>query len=159
MALAVLGAGVDLDVLCHHEGGIEAHAELTDHVHIGRGLALLALIHGLLEGECAALRYGAQILLQLLLRHAAAVVRDGQGPGGFAGGQPNEVIASVHALAAVLHGGVVPFINGVARIADQLPQKNLLMGIDGMNHHVQQPLGLRLELFLSHIFHLKYLSF
>ena len=48
----------------HHEGGVEAHAELADDV----GGAVL--LHALLELEGAAACDGAQVLLQLLLRHA-----------------------------------------------------------------------------------------
>ena len=33
--VAAVGTGDDGDVIGHHEGGVEAHAELTDHVHIG----------------------------------------------------------------------------------------------------------------------------
>ena len=64
----------------HHEGGVEAHAELADDVG-GVLPAVLLLGQLLLELEGAAAGDGAQVLLQLLLRHADAVVGDGQGAG------------------------------------------------------------------------------
>ncbi len=68
----------------HHEGGVEAHAELADDVG-GVLPAVLLLGQLLLELEGAAAGDGAQVLLQLLLRHADAVVGDGQGAGNLVG--------------------------------------------------------------------------
>ena len=61
----------------HHKGGVEAHAELADDVG-GVLPAVLLLGQLLLELEGAAAGDGAQVLLQLLLRHADAIVGDGQ---------------------------------------------------------------------------------
>ena len=45
---------------------------------------------------------------------------------------------------------VAELVAGVAGVGDDLPQENFLMGVDGVDHQVQQPLGLRLKLFLCH---------
>ena len=56
----------------NHEGGVEAHAELTDDVDV------LVLFHGLLEAQRAGLADGAQVFFHLLLVHANAVVGNGE---------------------------------------------------------------------------------
>ena len=65
------GAARDRDMIAYHERGIEAHAELAYNIDLFSGLIRrLALF----EIERAALCDGAEVLLQLLTGHAAAVV-------------------------------------------------------------------------------------
>ena len=74
-ALLVPGlARNDLDAVGDHEGGIEADAELADQRHI---LARIAgqLLH---EGRGAGAGDGAEIVDQLVMVHADAVVGDGE---------------------------------------------------------------------------------
>ncbi|CAN3986065.1 D-cysteine desulfhydrase, partial [Dysosmobacter welbionis] len=63
------------DVVRHHKGGVEAHAELADDVGV-----LGVVPHLLLELVGAGGGDDAQVVLQVLLVHADAVVGDGQGP-------------------------------------------------------------------------------
>ena len=72
LALAVRAAD-DGDALCHHKRRVKAHAELADDVHLGVGLCVLLKI------QAAAFGNGSKVLLQLLLRHAYAVVAHRQG--------------------------------------------------------------------------------
>ena len=146
MALAVHRAGVYLYVFCHHKGGIKAHAKLADHIQ----LRLFILLHSLLKSPCAGFGNGAQVALQFFLAHAAAVIGNGQGAGSFVGGETDKIFAPVQAGVSALHGGVIPLINGIGSIADQLPQKDLLVGVDGVYHQVQKPLAFRFELFFGH---------
>ena len=133
----------------HHEGGVEAHAELADDVG-GVLPAVLLLGQLLLELEGAAAGDGAQVLLQLLLRHADAVVGDGQGAGELVGGEGDLEVGAVQPHLVVGEGLVGQLVHRVAGVGDQLPQENLLVGVDGIDHQIQQPLGLGLELFLCH---------
>ena len=83
--------GDDGDLFGHHEGGVEAHAELADNVGVGSLLALqLAL-----ELEAAAVGDDAQIVLQIVLVHADAVVADGQGAAVGIGGQEDAEVLPV----------------------------------------------------------------
>ena len=74
---------IDFDARCHHEGRIEADAELADQ----RGVALAVATASSHEGLGARLGDGAEIVDQLLAAHADAVVGDGQGLGGLVGGE------------------------------------------------------------------------
>ena len=141
--VGAVGPGGDGDVVGHHEGGVEAHAELADDV--GGVLGQL-----LLELEGAAAGDGAQVLLQLLLRHADAIVGDGQGAGNLVGGEGNFEVGAVQPHLIVGEGLVGQLVHRVAGVGDQLPQEDLLVGVDGVDHQIQQPLGLGLELFLCH---------
>ena len=138
--------GEYLYVFCHHKGGIKAHTKLADHIQ----LRLFILLHSLLKSPGAGFGNGAQVALQFFLAHAAAVIGNGQGAGGFVGGETDKIFAPVQAGVSALHGGVIPLINGIGSIADQLPQKNLLVGVDGVYHQVQKPLAFRFELFFGH---------
>ena len=133
----------------HHERGVEAHAELADDVG-GVLPAVLLLGQLLLELEGAAAGDGAQVLLQPLLRHADAIVGDGQGAGNLVGGEGNFEVGAVQPHLIVGEGLVGQLVHRVAGVGDQLPQEDLLVGVDGVDHQIQQPLGLGLELFLCH---------
>ena len=132
----------------HHEGGVEAHAELTDHVDLIRRLVVLGQTG--LELTGAAAGDGAQVGLQVLLAHAHAVVGDGEGPPLLVGDDGDFQVAPGHVHAPVGEGFVGQLVLRVAGVGDELPEKNLLVGVDGVNHQVQQPLGFRLELLLCH---------
>ena len=108
LLLAVF-SGDDGDVVCHHERGIKAHAELADDV--GIVLGLLALL--LPEAVAAAGGNYAQIVFQLLAAHADAVVTDGEGAGLFVNLQADGKVAAVHANLVVGQGQVAQLVNGV----------------------------------------------
>ena len=142
--LGALRAALDDDALRHHEGGVEAHAELPDDIHI------LVLFFGLLERERTALRDGAEIALEFFARHAAAVVGDGQRPLFLICRETDDQILALYGDARVGERPIVQFVAGVARIGDELPQKNFLVRVDGIDHHLQQFFGFCFELFLCH---------
>ena len=133
------------DVVRHHEGGVEAHAELADDVGV-----LGVVPHLLLELEGAGGGDDAQVVLQVLPVHADAVVGDGQGPALPVRLDLDLEVLAAHAHGVVRQGLVAQLVAGVAGVGDDLPEEDLLVGVDGVDHQVQQPLGLRLELFLCH---------
>ena len=140
--------GVHGDPVADHEGGVEPHAELADDVHI------LLLLRLLLELEGAAAGDDAQVVVQLLLGHANAVVGDGEGTGLLVYVQADEKVLPGKAGGPVLQGAVVELVNGIAGVGDQLPQEDLLVGVDGVDHQVQQTLGFCLKFFHCHGFKL-----
>ena len=136
----------DGDLIADHKGGVKANAELTDDVDV------LLLVVFLLELKRAALGDGAQIVFQLFLGHTAAVVGNRQGSRLFVDGKPDGKVVPIKAAQVLAEGVVVQFVDGVAGVGDQFPEENFLVGVDGINHHIQQTLGFRFEFFLSHDF-------
>ena len=148
--VAAVGLGDDGDRVGHHEGGVEAHAELADDVDV---LPLVLLVHLLLELEGAAVGDGAQVVLQLLLGHAHAVVGDGEGALLLVGDDGDFQLTAVHRHLVVGEGLIGQLVLRVAGVGDKLPEENLLVGVDGVDHQVQQAFGLRLKLFPFRVFH------
>ena len=98
----------------------------------------------------AGARDGAEVALQLLLGHADAVVGDGEGARFLVGGEEDLEVLAPQLDGVVGEGLVGQLVHRVAGVGDQLPQEDLLVGVDGVDHQIQQPLGLGLELFLCH---------
>ena len=137
-----IGAADNLYVAGNHKGRVEAHAKLADDVDIG---ALLLGVLGLkLLG--AGMGDGAQIALQLLGGHANAVIRDGNGAGIFIKGDANGQVALVDLDARVLQALKVELVDGVARVRDKLAQEDFFIGVDGVDHEVEQFFALGLKL-------------
>ena len=139
--------GDDGDLVGHHEGGVEAHAELADNVGVG-GLLALQLA---LELEAAAIGDDAQIVLQIVLVHADAVVADGQGAAVGIGGQDDAEVLPVQAHLVVGQTEVAQLVDGVGGVGDDLTEEDLLVSIDGVDHQIQQTLGFGFELFFTHV--------
>ena len=136
------------DLVGDHEGGVEAHAELADDVHVRR----LRLFHLLAELESAAGGDDSQVVLQVALVHADAVVADGEDPGLRVRLDVDEEVLPLHPHILVGEGLIAQLVDGVAGVGDDLTEKDLLVGVNGVDHQVQQPLGLRLEFSLCHCF-------
>ena len=137
-----VGLGDDLDVVCNHEGGVEAHAELADDVDLVGLLGVLAL----LELQRAGMSDGAEVGLEGLLVHADAVVADGDGAGVLVAADVDVELRAHDAAVAGLERLEVHLVEGVGGVGDQLAEEDLLVGVDGVDHQVQQALGLGLEL-------------
>ena len=146
--VAAVGFGEDGDMVGHHKSGVEAHAELADHIDLLGSLIIGGQVG--LELAGAAVGDGAQITLQILLCHAHAVIRDGQGTHLLVGDNGDLQVAPLHVHPLIGQGLIGQLVLRVAGIGDELTQEDFLVGIDGIDHHIQQPLGLRLELFLCH---------
>ena len=141
--LLALSAGNDSDLLRHHERGIEAHTELADNIDV------VALVLRL-EIQRAGLGDGAQILFQLLFGHADAVIRHGEGAAVLVHRQVDLQIVLVDADGGVGQALEIPLVAGVGGVGDQLAQKDLPVGVNGIDHQVQQLFALGLELMHCH---------
>ncbi len=135
-------ARVDHDVVGDHEGGIEADAELAD-----QRLGLLARVLGrqLVEKSLGAgAGDGAEARGQVLARHADSIVGDGQ-----------RLLVRVQrdgdderpALNQFGPGDrlVAEFFAGVGGIGDEFADKDFPVGIDRMDHEMQQARNVGLE--------------
>ena len=136
--------GDDGDFACHHEGGIEAHAELADDIDV------FLLLHGLLEAQGAGLGDGAQVLLHLLLAHADAVIRHGEGAVFLVPGDGDGELVPGNAHLLIGQGRIGQLVDGIGGVGDDFPQEDLPVGINRVDHQIQQPLGFGLKLFLFH---------
>ena len=141
--------GNDGDLVSHHEGGIKAHAELADDIGVRGGVAVQLLP----ELETAGGGDDAQIVLQLLPVHADAVIADGQQTLLLVQHQLDGKLVPANAHLIVGEAEIAQLVDGVGGVGDDLPQEDLLVGVDGVDHQIQQPFGLRLEFFSFHTGH------
>ena len=105
----------------------------------------------MLEVIGAGLCNRTKVVFELIGRHAAAVVGDGQRAGITVGFDADFIVAAGEGNCIVGQRAVVELINGVACVGDQLTQKDFLVRVDGVDHHVKQLLRFCPELFLFHI--------
>ena len=117
-----------------HERRVKAHAELTDDIRVPGLLGVKLLT----EAERAAVRDHAQILLQLLAAHTDAVIADGEGALLGVGRDGDGEVAAAETDALVRQAAVAELVDGVGRVGQKLTQEDLLVGIDGVNHQLQQ---------------------
>ena len=129
----VPGSALDPDLGCGHEGGIKADPELADQVHILLG-RLGQTGH---KGTGAGVGDGAQIGLQLISGHADTGIGNGHGvllfieiDGDLQGHMGIEDFAGSQAL-------VPEFFQGIGGIGDQFPDKDITLGIEGMNNDIE----------------------
>ena len=139
-------AGADGDLVGHHKGGVEAHAELPDDAEI----LGLAAVHLALELVGAGLGDNAQVVFGLLQSHADAVVAHGDGTLVFIHKDVDLVVFPAEAHAVVGQGQVTELVDGVGRVGDDLPEEDLLIGVNGIDHQVEQTLAFGLELLFAH---------
>jgi len=142
--LAAIRAREHAHVRSDHKGGVEAYAELADDVHRVPGVVLL------FERKRAALGDGAEVFVQLLLRHADAVVAHAERARGFVNDEANLKIVPRFADFVVRQREEVELVHRVAGVADELAQEDFLMRVDGVDHEVEDPPRFRFELFFCH---------
>ena len=146
------GPGDDLDLLRHHEDGVEAHAEAADDLGgVGRlGLALLGGALGLLgqlgeEFLGAGAGDDAEVVGKLLGVHAKARVGYGE-----------DLLVLVELDADLegqvgagrrfaLHLAEAHLVQGVRGVAHELAQKDLFIGVEGVGQDLQDLADLSLE--------------
>ena len=133
--VAAPGLGDDGDGVGHHKGGVEAHAELADDVDVLGGLVVGGQVG--LELAGAAVGDGAQVGLQILPAHADAVVRHGEGALFLVGDDGDLQVRPADAHGIVGEGLIGQLVLRVAGVGDELPQEDLLVGIDRVDHQVQ----------------------
>src|SRR5690606_3310178 len=133
--------GEDDDPLRHHEGRVEAHAELADEL----GVARLVARQLAEELASAGTRDGAEIRYRLLAAHSDAIVDDTDRARVAIMVDPDrklrvgaQQLGRVERLEAEL-------VAGVGRIRDQLPQEDLAIAVQRVDHQVQELPDLGLE--------------
>ena len=123
-----------------------------------RYFEILALLLGVvgLEGQAVGMRDSAQVLVKLVLGHADAVVRHGDGASVLVERHADSQVVLAHFHVLVGQAAEVQLVHRVRRVGNELAQEDLAVGVDGVDHQVQQFLALGLELphggqpFLSH---------
>ncbi len=145
-AHAVLGreagaAGGERDAVGDDEGGVEADAELADQ----RGVLLL--VAGQLGEEFAGagLGDGADVLDDFLPAHADAVVADGQRARLAVEGDADLEVGVVFIDRGIRQALEAQLVGGVGGVGNQFAQENVLVGIQGMDHQLQQLFDFGLE--------------
>jgi hypothetical protein len=132
------------------ERGVEADAKLADQ------LGILGAIgrEGFEELAGAGLRDRADVLDDVLARHADAVVRDRDRAGLLVVTDANLQVRVVSDERAVGNGIEPQLVAGVRRIGHEFPQEDLLVAVQGVNHQVEElfDLGLEAERFSGRCF-------
>ncbi len=129
------------DAVGHHEGRIEADAELTDQAE-----PVLGLLQALEEGLGARARHGAEIVYKLLAVHADAGVGDAERLGDRIRLEANLELLGTDQQPRIGDRLVAQLVQGVRRVGDQLAQEHVGLGIDRVDHQAQKLGDLRLEL-------------
>ena len=88
---------------------------------------------------------GAQVLLELVGRHADAGIGDGDGPGVFVEGDADLELVLAELDVLVGQAAEIQLVYRVGRIRDELAEEDLAIGVDGVDHEVEELLALRLE--------------
>jgi hypothetical protein len=130
----------------HHEGRVEAHAELADHfLVIDIPAVLLGLLELLEESLRAGLRDRADVLDELLLVHTDAIIGNRERMALLI--RHEEDLEDVVPLEqiAVREALEMRLVDGVGSIRDELPQENLVIRVNAVNHEVKELLCLRLK--------------
>jgi hypothetical protein len=132
-------AAVHVDLVGDDEGG-EAHAELADQVRV------LLLVAGevLHEVGGAGLGDGAQVGDDVVAAHADAVVFEGDG-GVLVEAHADFQVGVAFEQLRLGQGFEAQLVGGVGGVGDQLAQEDFLVGIQRVDHEVQQLLHLGLE--------------
>ena len=124
-----------------HERGVEAHAKLADDVDVGAlGLGVVGL-----EGLRAGVRDGAQVGVELLSRHADAVVAHADGARVLVKGDLHTQLRAVYLHVCIGEALEDELVHGVGGVGDELAQENLAVGVDRVDHEVEELLALSLE--------------
>ncbi len=135
-------SGQHLHRIGHHEGRIETHAELTDEFRRQR---LLSLGHVLQKFSRPRLGDGTEVGHEILPVHADAVVGHAQDPRGSVHGNADVGIRKRGLQRLARERGDAQLVQRVRRVGHEFPQKNFPIGIDGVDHEVQQLLPLALK--------------
>ena len=139
------GLGDHGDPVGDHECGVESDSELTDC------LGVASLLDGLPELQGTAVSDVSEVLLHLVSGHSDTVVGDGDGACVTVDDDGDLQVALVDSQRGIAEGFVVELVDGIRCIGDQLPQEDFLVGIDGVDHHVEDAFGFRFELSFCHV--------
>ena len=127
--------------ICHHECRIKADTELSDDIHFR-----LFLIQRSLEIQRSAAGDRSEIFLQLLFTHADTVIDNAECPFFRICLQSDIKIVPRKALRSF----IIQLIDRIARVRNQFPEKNLLIRIYGIDHHIEKFFRFCFKLFFRH---------
>ena len=88
---------------------------------------------------------GAQVLDDLLVAHADAVVAHGEGSRFLVERDPDLELPLPFVQVIVGQGFEAQLVRRIGRVGDELPQEDLLVAVEGVDHEVEQLLDLGLE--------------
>ncbi len=130
----------------HHEGAVETHAKLADEVGVLPGIA------GELGEKvfCARAGDGAQVRDQILLIHADAGVGDGECLFLLIELQIDARIEGKVLIRIIDKRQVAQFVERVGGVGNELAQKDLGMGVEGVDDQLQQLTDFGLKFTLRH---------
>ena len=145
--VTVDGTGFDRNLLCDHEGAVEADTKLADDVDIGVG----GLVELFLEVGGAALGDGAEVLFEFVLVHADAAIFNDELARILIAFDPDPEIVFVDAFGIIGQREIPALVEGVGRIGNEFAQEDFLICVDGVDHQIEQSFGFCFKLFLCHI--------
>ena len=127
-----------LDLVGHHEGGVEADAELTDQFLGDRWIFSVLGVPQLLT-QLGGTGFGqrADQIDHLGAGHTDAVVADGQGAGVLVDVDLYVQIRGVDVQVFVAECLDPQLVERIGGVRDQLAQKRILVGVDRVDHQVQ----------------------
>ncbi len=88
---------------------------------------------------------GAQMLDDLVPGHADAVVADGERPGFFVDADTHFEVTVAFVEAVIFQGFEAQFVRRIGGVGDELAQEDLAVGVERVDHQVQQLFGFGLE--------------
>ena len=135
-------AGEHGDRIRDDEGRIKADPELTDQIGV------VLLIAGQFAEELAGTRFGDRAKMgdHLITAHADPVIRHRQGPGLLVECDANLEIAVPFEQIGVIQRFEAQLVARIGRIGDQFAQEDLAIGVQRVNHQVQQLLDFCLKI-------------
>src|SRR5690606_2932602 len=132
------------DLVRHHERRVEADAELADQpLRPGPVLGLLQFAQ---ELGRTGVGDRADELPDLVVGHADAVVPHGEGAGVPVDLELDVQVGDVDAGRLVPQGRQAQLVERVGRVGDELPEEDVLVRVDRVDHQLEQLTGLYLEL-------------
>ena len=128
------GAGFERDLVGDHEGRVKADAELADQFRIVLGLVFLKFLH---ELPSAGTGDGADVALEFLLGHADAVVLDSERLGFVVDKELDPELRIVLDEIFVGKCTETQSVDRVRSVADQFPQKDILVRVERVNDQIE----------------------
>ena len=122
------------DAVGHDEAGVKAHAELADQLRV------TFLVARELGDKLARAAFGdgAQVVNGFLLRQTDAVVGDGEGFSGLVKADADLELWGAFVQAGVVQRFKTQLVAGVGCIGNELPQKDVGVGIQRMGDQLQE---------------------
>ena len=127
-------AAFDRDFVGHDKAGIKAHAKLANQ------LSVVFLVARELGHEVARATFGnrTQVVDGFLLRHADAVVADGQGFGAGVKAHAHLEFGVGFVQTGIVERFETQFVAGVGGVGNQFAQENFGVGIERMRDELEE---------------------